>query len=653
MSAAPTINPDLHVIADGDRVLCKYVGYRGKPHNPWFMGTIVTCNNTAHTCTVKYEDGDVSDGIVASELYFCPDGPFDMTIGKTLSSNDINVVVQSNTVGSPQPVQFGVPAPSSVYGETKDGDVRGTAGSLLHLAQPRDRVLVKYLGYRGRKDDPWFMGTIAQVDPANHCCSVVYEDGDTAEGVLSTEIHFAPDGPFNLTIGKAVRFNLIEDVVLSGKVGEVQSITFDPAKAELPGSGKQVDRSAYPKDGEVWVLSSGDRVLTKSVPKRGQSDNPWFAGNIKFIRSDCTSADVCCEDGDIEHGVYLSEIRYAPECPMNYTMGQTKHGLRMNDIDALVATQKIGPVFECSFGVCYTLASELTTLMTTSEKIPLDTLKRIPRPPQNAAIIHGAAFEVTPSAELEQATNGSAAFSVSGWCKPAGDGNGGTLMSRFTPNTAHFTVSVQKGKLTFARQGASSFDDISGKIQMGKWNHFCGTYDGNGRIGLILNGVVAGVWRFEEFTAGTPSSGPSPNCSNVALMIGGQHTNEKFGASNVKGGDHGAFFQGQVADLQIYTALLAETDCAVLMGGGTTQLCWHRSLEFVSLHLKAWYKCVGIPGIATHLKCGVKPGDQDAFPCKAFDALLWAPGSTKEGDAVVGAGEIFYMGEYCVGWWLL
>jgi len=593
------------------------------------MGTIIACHNIAQTCTVKYEDGDVSDGVVASELYFCPDGPFDLSIGKTVRDNDINVVIQSGSVGSPQPIQFVVSAPS-VYGETKDGEVRGTAGSLLHLAQARDRILVKYIGYRGRKDDPWFMGTISKVDPANNCCSVVYEDGDTADGVLSTEIHFAPDGPFNLSIGKAVRFNSIEDVFLSGKVGEIQSITFDPQKAELPGSGKQVDRSGYPKDGEVWVLSAGDRVLTKSVPKRGGNDNPWFAGNIKFIRSDRTSADVCCEDGDIEHDVYISEIMYAPECPMNYTMGQSKHGLRMNDIDALIATKKIGPVFKCSFGVIYTLEYELNKSMT-SEKIPLETLKSMPRPPQNAAIIHGAAFEVTPSDELEQATNGSSPYSVSGWCKPAGDGNGGTLISRFTPNTAHFNVFVQKGKLTFGRRGSSRYDDISGKIQMGKWNHFCGTYDGNGRIGLILNSIVVGIWRFEEFTAGTPSSGSSPNCSYVALMIGGQHTNEKFGASNVKGGDHGAFFQGQVADLQIYTTLLTETDCAVLMGGGINQLIHYRSLDFVTTHLKAWYKCAGTPGIAKQLTCAVKPGDQDAFPCKAFDSLLWAPGSTKEG----------------------
>ena len=56
------------------------------------MGTIIACHNIAQTCTVKYEDGDVSDGVVASELYFCPDGPFDLSIGKTVRDNDINVV---------------------------------------------------------------------------------------------------------------------------------------------------------------------------------------------------------------------------------------------------------------------------------------------------------------------------------------------------------------------------------------------------------------------------------------------------------------------------------------------------------------------------------------------------------------------------------
>ncbi len=198
LKISPESRIAVHVLAVDDPVLCKYVGFRDQIDNPWFMGTVAAID--VNSATIRYEDGDESSGVLAEELYYCPQGPFDMTIGKSLRSNDVkNVVVQGN-IGPLQPIAFG------------------------YVLAVGDAVLCKYPGYRGQTDNPWFMGTVAAIDV--NSATIRYEDGDESSGVLAEELYYCPQGPFDMTIGKSLRSNDFEVVVARANLGLLRPVAF-------------------------------------------------------------------------------------------------------------------------------------------------------------------------------------------------------------------------------------------------------------------------------------------------------------------------------------------------------------------------------------------------------------------------------------------
>ena len=97
-----------HVPEVGDPVLCKYPKFRGKLDDPWFMGTVAAIH--VDSATIRYEDGNEASGVLAEELYYCPQGPFDTTIGKSVRCNDVEVVVARGNLGRLQPVTFSAAA---------------------------------------------------------------------------------------------------------------------------------------------------------------------------------------------------------------------------------------------------------------------------------------------------------------------------------------------------------------------------------------------------------------------------------------------------------------------------------------------------------------------------------------------------------------
>ena len=58
-----------------DEVVAKFHEYRDQedgPDNPWFSGTVSGTDEEKGTCTVKFCDGDVSVGLFAEEVLYCP-----------------------------------------------------------------------------------------------------------------------------------------------------------------------------------------------------------------------------------------------------------------------------------------------------------------------------------------------------------------------------------------------------------------------------------------------------------------------------------------------------------------------------------------------------------------------------------------------------
>eukprot|EP00949_MAST-11_sp_MAST-11-sp1_P003802 g3802.t1 len=185
-----------HILAVGDRVLCKYPAYRERGDNPWFMGTVVAI--ASESATIRYEDGDEASGVLAEELYYCPEGPFDNSIGKSVRFNYIKRIAEEGNVGQLRPVTFG------------------------HVLAVDEPVLCKYPAYRGKADNPWFMGTVADVSAES--ATIRYEDGDVASGVLAEELFYCPHGPFNMTIGKSVRSSDVEFVIAQGHLGKLRPV---------------------------------------------------------------------------------------------------------------------------------------------------------------------------------------------------------------------------------------------------------------------------------------------------------------------------------------------------------------------------------------------------------------------------------------------
>jgi len=71
------------------------------------------------------------------------------------------------------------------------------------------KVVAKYPKYRGKKDDPWFAGTVTGINLQTQRVSITYADGDKTKDAKSYEIRYAPKRPNDWGKGKKRGNNLI------------------------------------------------------------------------------------------------------------------------------------------------------------------------------------------------------------------------------------------------------------------------------------------------------------------------------------------------------------------------------------------------------------------------------------------------------------
>ena len=64
------------------------------------------------------------------------------------------------------------------------------------------KVVTKYPKYRGKKDDPWFAGTVTGINLQTQRVSITYADGDKTKDAKSYEIRYAPKRPNDWGKGK-------------------------------------------------------------------------------------------------------------------------------------------------------------------------------------------------------------------------------------------------------------------------------------------------------------------------------------------------------------------------------------------------------------------------------------------------------------------
>ncbi|CAD7923885.1 unnamed protein product [Amoebophrya sp. A120] len=173
---------------------------------------------------------------------------------------------------------------------------------------PGDEVVAKFHGYRDNPDgpdNPWFSGTVREVDEEAGTCEVVFCDGDVSVALTADEVLLAP--------GRA------EDYGKGSKRGSKP----DGAKPVRIG----------PKD-----LRTGDEVVAKFDQYRGNSDNPWFSGLVTDIDDDEHTCEVTFCDGDVSRNLQAHEVLFAPGRDEDYGKG-AKRGLKPD----VVCEVRIGP----------------------------------------------------------------------------------------------------------------------------------------------------------------------------------------------------------------------------------------------------------------------------------------------------------------------
>jgi len=78
--------------------------------------------------------------------------------------------------------------------------IRQTA--LIHTLAVNNKVVAKYPKYRGKKDDPWFAGTVTGINLHTGRVSIKYGDGDKTNDAKPEEILYAPKRPNDWGKGK-------------------------------------------------------------------------------------------------------------------------------------------------------------------------------------------------------------------------------------------------------------------------------------------------------------------------------------------------------------------------------------------------------------------------------------------------------------------
>mmetsp|Transcript_20366 Transcript_20366/g.51431 ORF Transcript_20366/g.51431 Transcript_20366/m.51431 type:complete len:613 (+) Transcript_20366:190-2028(+) len=63
-----------HQLQMCDEVVAKFPDFRAREDNPWFSGIVLGVNAEEGTCKIRFCDGDIGEGVLASEVLFCPSG---------------------------------------------------------------------------------------------------------------------------------------------------------------------------------------------------------------------------------------------------------------------------------------------------------------------------------------------------------------------------------------------------------------------------------------------------------------------------------------------------------------------------------------------------------------------------------------------------
>ncbi|CAD7938037.1 unnamed protein product [Amoebophrya sp. A25] len=148
-----------HALGIGDEVVAKFDAYRGKDDDPWFSGIVADIDDEEGICTVNFCDGDVSVELSADEVLFAPGRAEDFGKG-------------------------------SKRGATPDSAMAVRIGAIEW--RKGHEVVAKFHSYRGKADNPWFSGTVAEVDEEEGTCIVNFCDGDVSICLNETEVLFAP-----------------------------------------------------------------------------------------------------------------------------------------------------------------------------------------------------------------------------------------------------------------------------------------------------------------------------------------------------------------------------------------------------------------------------------------------------------------------------
>jgi len=96
-TSAPTATPTgstRYLLQGAQRVIAKCPPYRGSPDNPWFTGFVVSIQDST-SCTILYVDGDLSSGVLPSEIRFAPDAPANVGTRPNHRHNDLQATLNS------------------------------------------------------------------------------------------------------------------------------------------------------------------------------------------------------------------------------------------------------------------------------------------------------------------------------------------------------------------------------------------------------------------------------------------------------------------------------------------------------------------------------------------------------------------------------
>jgi len=86
VGAGASADDGTHALREGDEVVAKFPGFRGRESNPYFAATVKNIN--AGKCSLTYEDGDFGDDVRADEIFYAPGRPANWGKGD-LRGNDM------------------------------------------------------------------------------------------------------------------------------------------------------------------------------------------------------------------------------------------------------------------------------------------------------------------------------------------------------------------------------------------------------------------------------------------------------------------------------------------------------------------------------------------------------------------------------------